>query len=459
MNIRLYTIFFFILFDLGCGAYAQKTVPLHRVEGYSEEMFREDCDTRTLEWIEGIWRNEKGDVYAIERFENPDCPGVLSYRIVLLTPCQSVNKKSRGYKKPFIPGFILAYIEPGRTSGTYRVAYFRPNIFGVIKEYIFKGTENAGRFIIETPDGKIQLLKVYPSLATLSQESRRGKQTSGQIAAPSGKRVTSSDPEEPEKQPFSVAFEDALANCEANDYGAALDILDGLIRNHPDDLEALYLKAEICHYKLKRTDDAIAALTQAEEYCRTDFRIYFVRANAYLLKNDLLPAIQDLSKVLALKEDYTDAYYIRAAVKTELGDIEGALADLTCALNHYERVPSKMISRIMIYNEMACCLMDNCEYESARSMVDEAIWLSPGSDFCLDTKGQICFKQEQYDSCIYYMNRSIGIRPSGSSYYWRGEAKYCLGLEAEALADLSRAGEFGVAGAFVRIRQIREKRK
>lgn len=103
-----------------------------------------------------------------------------------------------------------------------------------------------------------------------------------------------------------------------------LRVADDLVKSTPDGYS---LRAEL-YCKLQRWDDAIADLTSALLYEKTDPTIFDMRASAWEKKGDFAKALADLDQAIRLDSDDAYLFVHRVFLRLELGQEALALQDL-----------------------------------------------------------------------------------------------------------------------------------
>lgn len=450
-------ILLFILFQMSAtlvwGQNEEKK-SYYKIDHYNDSVAMDYLNNHLLDEIEGIWLATNGSKFCIEKFENPNQSSKVRYRVILLK-----EDKPGLIKSVYTaPGFIKAFLVSEAPKGGYSASVYRKDMFGFYAVSMIAVQEDNLLLFKEGEFVGWQLSKIYPIGESVSerfpkteserkdsawlfvQDSLRGALFYSEVG-----RV--------------LSYEEVLEKYRSGRYKEALSDLEILLADQPDFFEALFLKAIVCYYKMKRNGEALEALNRAEEIVPDDPRVFFVRANLYLSEDRKLLAVKDLTRALSLNPQFTDAYYLRAVIKQELGDRNGAVNDLERGLVAFDTMPSAVITRSMIYNEKACCLLENGLLEQAFEVVESAIRSDKNSAYLYDTKGEICFHLGQWEECIRSTNEAIKLVPSGDSYYWRGRAFYEMKNIPVALSDFMRAGEYGKEDAFEWIRLLKGERK
>lgn len=118
-----------------------------------------------------------------------------------------------------------------------------------------------------------------------------------------------------------------------NDISGALKILDKAIEMNEDLFEAYRTRSFIRSWYKNDIDGAISDLDKAIEIKPDDFDIYISRA--FLIKRykkDYKGALKDYETAQKKRPDSTLVHQLKAIVKVELADVDGAMAEIQAAL-------------------------------------------------------------------------------------------------------------------------------
>ena len=123
----------------------------------------------------------------------------------------------------------------------------------------------------------------------------------------------------------------ALAYLDGEQYERAVDDLDRLLEQVPDDDEALHDRG-LAHYDLERYEEAIADFSRAIGLNPEDSETYLGRGLAHVRIGRFDEAIADYSTAARLRSDDTTAYAGRAEALIALGHLDRAADDCREAL-------------------------------------------------------------------------------------------------------------------------------
>lgn len=162
--------------------------------------------------------------------------------------------------------------------------------------------------------------------------------------------------------------------------------------------------------------------------------LYFYRALEYALVQDFPNAIEDLNRAILLKGDFTLAYFMRANIRFKYTDyrknanreLRADGTDITVPDNEY-KLDVELIMR---------------DYDKVGE-------LQPDFSFSYYNKANILSSQKDFKSAIQLYSRSIEKdKDFAEAYFNRGLTYLFIGEDAKGLADLRKAGELGIYGAY-----------
>lgn len=165
--------------------------------------------------------------------------------------------------------------------------------------------------------------------------------------------------------------------------------------------------------------------------------LYFYRAVEFALVQDFNSAIEDLNKALAIRPDFTLAYFARANIRYKLMDyLKSASGDQSSTLNEAR---SDRTNRQILDNQY------KFEAELIMRDYDKVNELQPDFAFSYFNKANILGSQQDFRTAIQFYSKSIEVEPEfAEAYYNRGLTYIFIGEDEKGLADLSKAGELGI---------------
>ena len=167
---------------------------------------------------------------------------------------------------------------------------------------------------------------------------------------------------------------------------------------------------------------------------------YFGRAMDFITVRDYESAIRDLDRALALTPDFAPAYMLRAQARAHA--LDPAPGDDTAASAAMASAASRDALR---HHNIEMVIND----------LDRVIALSPRNPFALYNKANMLIMQNNLHQAIELLDQAIEIKPDFSeAYFNRGFVNLREGNRARGVADLSKAGELGIASAYNLIKRI-----
>lgn len=133
---------------------------------------------------------------------------------------------------------------------------------------------------------------------------------------------------------------------------------------------------------------AIAVLDKAVEKQKDSFEIYEMRSALRMFNGDLAGASADLSRAIEIKPG-AELYVKRAGIRTFLREAEGALSDYNYAISHGYKTEKAYSGRAMLkrtLNDLDGAIED---YQIAVAMNPDAVQAHVGLASTLDQKGKI----------------------------------------------------------------------
>ena len=220
---------------------------------------------------------------------------------------------------------------------------------------------------------------------------------------------------------------------EHNERWTAQQILDALATwDKSLSVEELYNQASE-HNMYSDYKAAISKYNKAIQLKPDYILAYAARGRVFKLMNDETNAKKDLEKVIALFPILTaEAYHARAIAKFGLKDQQGAINDLTKAI---ELNPNY----IAAYRARGIMLKDIRDIDKAIADFNEVIRVSPDYADVYYHLGKIKLKADDKQGAISDYTQAIILNPSYAiAYYDRGCIKQEIGDNEEAISDFSK---------------------
>ena len=225
----------------------------------------------------------------------------------------------------------------------------------------------------------------------------------------------------------------------ANKAEEALEVLNRMVELEPDHINTLLTRVNVL-FMLDKDADVIVDCRHILELEETNHLAWFLMGKAKRTTSDPLGAIADLTKAIALKEDFTDAYLMRARILLSMQQATEALPDVEKAITLAPEEETSYLLRGRIHEAMG-------NIDAAAADYQNVLELNPFNDEATLLVGQLLITQERLDEAITFFDEAIDLKPDfGKAYAERGRAKNLKGDKAGAFEDLKKSSELTPEG-------------
>ncbi len=167
---------------------------------------------------------------------------------------------------------------------------------------------------------------------------------------------------------------------------------------------------------------------------------YLGRALDFMMVKNPDSAIEDLNRAIAMRENFTLAYFVRASARflqIELNELSGVTSDTpTGRVSAEQDAMLRQRKNAKAYTEVIADL-------------DKVLVLSPKNVYAQYNKGCVYAKNNNLTSAISCFTAAIEEKDDfGEAYYNRGLAYLQLGNKEKGISDLSKAGELGILPSY-----------
>ena len=222
------------------------------------------------------------------------------------------------------------------------------------------------------------------------------------------------------------------------------------------------------------TEEQIAAhFASIDDYARRIERapanadLHFGRALDYLLVQDFAEALRDLDRTIELAPDsFPLAYFARAIVRyKQLESARSQQPDATPAASAspFRFGAATRPSAVSSPDTREPSPADEArrhEHELILRDYDRVIRLAPNFAFAYFNRGNLRCTGRDFRAAIADYDEAIRRDPElAEAYFNRGLAELSMGNATRGIADLSKAGELGLPGAYSIIRRMTEESK
>lgn len=174
---------------------------------------------------------------------------------------------------------------------------------------------------------------------------------------------------------------------------------------------------------------------------------WFARGLDFYLVQDFISAIADYSSAIAADGSLWMAYFNRAVARYKQAQIDGENAETSAAADFRQTDVAAAAGETSQYAAYQLCLAD----------LGKVIDLAPDFSYAWYDRANVFAMLHDYQAAIADYNEVIAMNPTfAEAYYNRGLTRLFLGQNEEGTADLSKAGELGLYGAYNLIKRFSE---
>lgn len=225
----------------------------------------------------------------------------------------------------------------------------------------------------------------------------------------------------------------------AGELEEALGVLDGMIRLEPEKIDPLLSRVNLL-FMLDRDAEVMDDCERMIALDADSHLPHFLMAKAKKTTGDALGAIAELTRSIALKDDFADAYLLRADLLLSLRQGKEALEDVETALRLVPEEETAYLLRGRIHELLG-------DLEAATEDYRRATDLNPFNEEGCLLAGKLLITREKYDEAIAFFDEAIEASPEfAKAYAERGRAKNLRGDKAGAFEDLKKSIELNPEG-------------
>ena len=214
--------------------------------------------------------------------------------------------------------------------------------------------------------------------------------------------------------------------------GLAMERYTEVLKNDPDNGEALYYVAVVCCQEGQYTQGAELARKAIANGLNTA-KVHNLLGQALDRLGEPLEAIKSFDKAIAVDPDFADAHGNRANILVEAGLAEEALKSFARALALNPNSPSDLVNR-------GAFLQDLGRHEEALADYDKALTVAPGAPNILVNKANALSMLGRFAEAEAVYDAVLKAQPKNAlAMAHRGLAIKHQGRYAEALAALEQS--------------------
>lgn len=192
---------------------------------------------------------------------------------------------------------------------------------------------------------------------------------------------------------------------------------------------------------INRHFEAINIITNKLSGYENDADLYFNRSLEFAMVQDFNSSIEDLNRALAIRPDFTLAYFSRATIRYKLVEYNKSTVTETDSYK-FENTTDRS-NRILSENKY------KFEVEMIMRDLDKVNEQQPLFAFAYYNKANILCVQKDYKTAIANYTKAIECdNDFAEAYFNRGLTYLFTGQDKQGIADLSKAGELGIYQAY-----------
>lgn len=223
----------------------------------------------------------------------------------------------------------------------------------------------------------------------------------------------------------------------------ALKELNKVLKNDPNHLQGLYLRAS-CFMSTGKHKMAIPdLLTVIQEDSRFDKNVYIALAVCFVEVEDFTTAIRQLTKCIENFPNFIEGYINRGILYNRQQRWDKALSDFKLSISINRKKGTS-------YLGLADTLIGMGDTKYALSILEKA-FEDPGSfPSALLKRGKIYFEQQEFKSALKDLNTVLNSQPENvEAFYYRAFAQLGLNLIADAALSLEQVIKYDVSKKYV----------
>ncbi len=236
----------------------------------------------------------------------------------------------------------------------------------------------------------------------------------------------------PVKQEQQQALQDALALHRAGKRDLAMQRYVGILKDHPENIDALYYVAVI-GIQEGQIAEGVKVLLRALDIGPPQARLHNLLGQAYLRLNRDDDALASFERAIECEPGFVDAYGNRATLLSEMGRLDEALASFDQALALRSDNAEDWCNR-------ATVLADLGRLPEAIESYDRAIVLAPQFAEALFNRADVQRQLGRLTDALASYDRAIALAPKmAQAHCNRGVTLKLLGRLDEAGASFAQA--------------------
>ncbi len=231
----------------------------------------------------------------------------------------------------------------------------------------------------------------------------------------------------------------AGAYTSAQETAQALEVLNRMVELEPEHIPTRFARINTL-FHLDRDAEVIADCTHVLALEADNHIALYLLARAKRTTGDPLGAVADLTKAIAQKEEFTEAWLLRAELLLEMKQGKEALEDVAKVLELSPEEERAFLLRGRIHQLLG-------DLDAATEDYQIVIAFNPFNEEAWLLSGQLLITEQNYEDAIIHFDEAIEIDPQfAKAYAERGRVKNAIGDKDGAFEDLKKAIELNPEG-------------
>lgn len=224
-----------------------------------------------------------------------------------------------------------------------------------------------------------------------------------------------------------------------NQLEEALEAANRMVGINPDNTGARLTRIQLL-FMLDRDKEVIDDCQHIIQAEPENYIAFYQMAKAKRATGDQFGAIADLTKAITLKEDFPNAYLLRAEILKDMRQAEEALKDVEQAIQLAPEEENGFLLRGKIHMMLG-------DTEKAQADFLQTLELNPFNEEAQLLPIQLQINEGEYAEAIKALDEIIENNPEfAKAYELRGQVKNLRGDKAGAFEDLKKAVELDPNG-------------
>ncbi|GAB5406340.1 MAG: hypothetical protein Aurels2KO_45710 [Aureliella sp.] len=184
------------------------------------------------------------------------------------------------------------------------------------------------------------------------------------------------------------------------------------------------------HYEAGRLDDALSDYTRALRIAPENAEAMASRGWVFYSKGDNQTALLEFNDAIEADKMMLYAYHGRATIRSEQGDYDAAIHDLTYAITN----ASEQSDASEFYNERGVAYWRMDDLTSALADFERAIDAYPSNAWAHYNRGNVLATDDQHSAAIEAFAVAIDLSPDEADFYWlMGKSADAIGKSESAM--------------------------